>query len=251
MGAAPRPYGDARRARRRRRIVLGLRPRRCRHGHGRHAGGGDDDGHGADALTPAHLGLMVVMWAVMMVAMMLPSAAPVILLFTTIERRRQRVAPYRATTSFVLGYLTVWTGFSLAAAVLQWVLERLALLSPMMATASVAFAGAVLVGAGLYELTPLKRVCLRHCRSPLDLITHHWRQGPFRTGLGHGLFCLGCCWMLMTLLFVGGVMNPLWIAIITLFVVVEKSAPFGDRIGRTAGVGLALWGSWTLLGAVM
>jgi predicted metal-binding membrane protein len=197
--------------------------------------------------SPAYFGLMLAMWAVMMVAMMLPSAAPMVLLFTAIERRRSQVEPYRATALFGLGYISVWLGFSLGATVLQWSLERLALLSPMMATTSTALGGVILVAAGLYQLTPLKQACLRHCRSPLDFITQHWRQGPFHIGLWHGLFCLGCCWMLMALLFVGGVMNPLWIAAITLFVLVEKLAPRGNWIGRTAGIGLASWGGWILL----
>jgi predicted metal-binding membrane protein len=197
--------------------------------------------------SPAYFGLMLAMWAAMMVAMMLPSAAPMILLFATIERRRRQIEPHRATALFGLGYVLVWLGFSLGATVLQGSLERLALLSPMMATTSTALGGAILVTAGLYQLTPLKHACLRHCRSPLDFITQHWRQGPFRMGLRHGLFCLGCCWMLMALLFVGGVMNPLWIAGITLFVLVEKVAPRGNWVGHVAGIGLAAWGGWALL----
>lgn len=197
--------------------------------------------------SPAYVGLMLAMWAAMMVAMMLPSAAPMVLLFATIERRRRQVAPHRATVLFGLGYLSAWLGFSLGATVLQGSLEWFALLSPMMATTSTVLAGTILVAAGVYQLTPLKQACLRHCRSPIDVIMQHWGQGPFRMGLRHGLFCLGCCWVLMALLLVGGVMNPLWIALITLFVLVEKLAPHGNWIGRAAGLGLVAWGGWTLI----
>ena len=117
----------------------------------------------------------------------------------------------------------------------------------MMATTSTALSGAILVVAGLYQLTPLKQACLRHCRSPLDVITQHWRQGPFHIGLWHGLFCLGCCWMLMALLFVGGVMNFAWIAALTLIVGVEKLVPRGEWLGRVAGVALIAWGLVRLL----
>ena len=163
---------------------------------------------------------MLAMWAVMMVAMMLPSAAPMILLFATIERRR----PGRSRTAPPLcsGSATSRSGsvFSLGATVLQWSLERLALLSPMMATTSTALGGAILVAAGVYQWTPLKQACLRHCRSPLDFILSYWRRAPWRPGHGPAAraFCVGCCWMLMALLFVGGVMNLLWIAGIALFI---------------------------------
>lgn len=198
--------------------------------------------------TPGLFALMLAMWAVMMVAMMLPSAAPTILLFASVERRRGR-APGRGVAVFVLGYLGVWIGFSLAATILQWGMERLALLSPAMATTSTVMAAAVLVAAGLYQLTPLKRACLRRCRSPLDFLVRHWREGPFRTGLRHGLFCLGCCWVLMALLFVGGVMSPLWIGGIALIVMVEKLAPRGEALGRALGLLLVGCGLAVLAGA--
>jgi predicted metal-binding membrane protein len=199
--------------------------------------------------SPAYFGLMVAMWAVMMVAMMLPSAAPMVLLFTAIERRRSQVEPYRATVLFGLGYISVWLGFSLGVTVLQWSLERLALLSPMMATTSTALGGVILVAAGLYQLTPLKQACLRHCRSPLDFITQHWRQGPFHIGLWHGLFCLGCCWMLMALLFVGGIMNVLWIAGIALYVLFEKVVPAGHWLSYASGAVLTVFGITMVAGA--
>jgi predicted metal-binding membrane protein len=201
--------------------------------------------------TLATFRVMVVMWVAMMIAMMLPSAAPMILLFAAIDRRKTvRGSPYRATGLFALGYLVVWAAFSIAATWAQWGLEQGKLLSPAMATSSSALAGALFLLAGLYQLTPLKRACLRQCRSPLDFLTRYWRGGAFgafRMGVRHGLFCLGCCWAVMALLFVGGVMNMLWIAALALFVLVEKVVPVGRLLGHAGGIGLILWGSATLL----
>lgn len=195
-------------------------------------------------------GLVVfVMCAVMMAAMMLPSAAPMILLYATIVRRRQN--PSRLSVAiFVSGYVAVWIAFSAAAVLLQFGLERVALLSPMMQMTSVALAGIVLIAAGLYQWTPLKQSCLRRCRSPLDFIMTEWREGDTGAlvmGLRHGLFCVGCCWLLMLLLFVGGVMNLAWIAALAVFVLVEKVVPAGHWVGRAAGVALVIWGGATLL----
>ena len=191
------------------------------------------------AWTIGYAAIVFVMWAVMMLAMMLPSAAPMILLYGTVSRR-QREQGYASvgTGVFAAGYVVAWTGFSLAATALQWGLERLSLLSPMMASTSDVLGGVILVAAGLYQMTPLKHACLRHCRSPLSFLVHRWRSGPagaFRMGLEHGLFCLGCCWVLMGLLFVGGVMNLLWIAGIAVFVLMEKVAPAGSLIARASG----------------
>ena len=201
--------------------------------------------------TPVHAVVVVVMWAVMMAAMMLPSAAPMILFFDTIARRRRdRSGSAVASGSFVSGYVAVWAAFSLAAAALQFGLESAALLSPMMHTTNAALAGAVLIVAGLYQWTPLKQSCLRRCRSPLEFVMTHWRDGPrgaFVMGVRHGAYCLGCCWMLMLLLFVGGVMNLAWIAGLALFVLVEKLAPAGHWLGRAAGAVLIVWGGATLL----
>lgn len=197
--------------------------------------------------------LVLVMWTVMMAAMMLPSAAPMILLYATITRRRGgQGEPASASGSFALGYMAVWTAFSLGAAALQFALEKAALLSPMMQTTSIALAGAVLIAAGLYQWTPLKQSCLRRCRSPLDFLVAHWRpgaRGAFRMGLRHGVNCLGCCWLLMLLLFAGGVMNYAWIAGVALFVLIEKLVPAGHWIGRGAGILLVGWGAATLLAA--
>jgi predicted metal-binding membrane protein len=201
--------------------------------------------------TLAHVALLFAMWAVMMAAMMLPSAAPTILLYGVIARRHgEGHALVTASGAFVLGYVVVWATFSLVAVALQFGLERAALISPMMETTSIALAGAVLIATGLYQWTPLKQACLRHCRSPLEFITEHWRAGvggAFLMGFRHGVYCVGCCWLLMLLLFVGGVMNLAWIGGLALFVLIEKLAPAGHWIGRGAGVMLVAWGTATLL----
>lgn len=201
--------------------------------------------------TLATFRVMVVMWIAMMIAMMLPSAAPMILLFAAIDRRKTaQGSPYRATGLFALGYLVVWAVFSIAATWTQWGLDQARLMSPAMATSSSALAGALFLIAGTYQLTPLKQACLRHCRSPLDFLTRYWCGGAFGAfgmGLRHGLFCLGCCWAAMALLFVGGVMNVIWIAALALFVLVEKIASAGRLLGRATGIGLILWGGATLL----
>lgn len=201
--------------------------------------------------TVSHAMVMLAMWAVMMAAMMLPSAAPMILLHATIARNRHASdQPAAASCIFILGYIAVWTGFSVGAVALQFWLEKLALLSPMMETTSIVLAGSVLIAAGLYQWTPLKQACLRRCRSPLEFVLMHWRQGArgaFVMGAQHGVFCVGCCWMLMLLLFVGGVMNIGWIAGLAIFVLVEKLAPAGHWIGRGAGTVLIAWGAATLL----
>lgn len=193
-----------------------------------------------------HALLVLAMWAVMMAAMMLPSAAPMILLHGTLARRRADGGdPALACAAAAAGYLAVWAAFSLAATVLQYALERAALLSPMMQASSRIVAAAVLVTAGTYQWTPLKQRCLRHCRSPLDFVLAHWRpgtRGAFAMGLRHGGVCAGCCGLLMLLLFVVGVMNLGWIAGIALFVAVEKLLPGGPWIGRIAGLLLIAWG---------
>ena len=184
-----------------------------------------------------------VMWSVMMVAMMLPSAAPVVLLFVALERRRGRLG---RTAVFVAGYLAVWAGFSALAAALQWALQRAAV-TDAGGPALGLFGAALLAAAGLYQLTPLKRACLAHCRSPVEALSALWRPGrggAFRMGAQHGLYCLGCCWLLMALLFVSGVMNLLWVALLALLVLAEKVAPGGGWLARGSGValiGLAVW----------
>jgi predicted metal-binding membrane protein len=218
--------------------------------------------HGAHAAmmapavwTPAYAGLMFVMWWIMMVAMMLPSASPMILLFARVQRSQQaKGAPFVPTSVFAAGYLVVWGGFSVLAAGTQWGLERAGLLSAMLSSTSGLFGGILLLAAGLYQLTPLKHACLRHCRSPLQFITHHWRQGiagALRMGIAHGAFCLGCCWVLMGLLFVGGVMNLYWIIGLAVFVLLEKTIPVGHWLGALTGLGLIVWGGWLLAGTIL
>jgi predicted metal-binding membrane protein len=195
--------------------------------------------------------MMFVMWAVMMAAMMMPSAAPMILLYAAISRKtKSEIKPVAHCGAFASGYLVVWTGFSAVATVLQWALEKAALLSPMMVATSPYLGGALLIAAGLYQMTPLKNVCLQHCRSPVHFLAGRWRKGAtgaFRMGLHHGLYCLGCCWALMLLLFVGGVMNLLWIAALAALVLLEKIIPRGDLLGRALGSLLVLGGLWLIV----
>jgi predicted metal-binding membrane protein len=187
---------------------------------------------------------MFVMWTVMMVGMMVPSAAPMILLYARIQRKQADKAPYISTWLFTAGYLFTWTIFSLLAASMQWTLTELALLNPMMESGSPWFAGVLFAAAGIYQLTPLKNACLKHCQSPLQFISHHWRKGrfgPLRMGIEHGAYCTGCCWVLMALLFTLGVMNLLWVAALTVFVLLEKVVRLGDgrlvpRVGSLAMV---------------
>jgi predicted metal-binding membrane protein len=201
--------------------------------------------------TAAYAAVVLAMWAIMMAAMMLPSAAPMILLYGTIANRSElKGDPAVRAGVFGLGYIVVWTGFSLAAVALQFGLDHAQLLSPMMSVTSRSVAGGVLIAAGVYQWTPLKQACLRRCRSPLDFLMTEWREGwlgALNMGLRHGAYCLGCCWMLMLLLFVGGIMNIAWIAAVAAFVLVEKVFPGGNWIGRGTGVLLAVWGAAILI----
>jgi predicted metal-binding membrane protein len=203
--------------------------------------------------SPGYAGLIFAMWWVMMLAMMLPSAAPMLLLFARANRaQKARDRPYVATGIFAAGYLAAWGGFSALATLLQWGFEELELLGPMMTTTSYWLGGAILIAAGAWQLTPIKGVCLRHCRSPLSFIARKWRPGrlgAFRMGLEHGAFCLGCCWFLMGLLFFGGIMNLFWIAGLAGFVLLEKTIPMGHWLGRIAGIGFAAWGMLLLASA--
>lgn len=194
--------------------------------------------------------LIFLMWTVMQIAMMTPTAAPMVLMFAKVNRQRHRQqSPLSVTGVFLLGYLIVWTGFSALAALAQWGLHTAALLSPMMVSTSPILGGVLLLAAGLFQFTPLKQACLTHCRSPLGFFITEWRegtQGALIMGLRHGGYCVVCCWLLMALLFVSGVMNLLWMAVITAFVVVEKVVPAGDRLGRIAGALFIIWAAWMI-----
>ncbi len=210
---------------------------------------------GMPMMTPAswtfgYAVLVFFMWWIMMLAMMLPSAAPMILLFATINRNQRETGhPYVATSVFALGYLAAWAGFSLVALMLQWGFERTGLLSPTLVASNVILAGVLLLAAGAYQLTPIKHACLSHCRSPHAFLGGHWRrgaQGALRMGLEHGAYCVGCCWFLMGLLFLGGVMNLYWIVGLALFVFFEKTVPAGHWLGSATGVALSVGGVATL-----
>jgi predicted metal-binding membrane protein len=198
------------------------------------------------AWTLGYAALMFAMWWVMMVAMMLPSATPMLLLFARVNRKeRAGGRPYAPTGIFAAGYLTAWGGFSSVATALQWLLEELGLLSPMMVATSYWLGGAILLLAGLWQLTPIKGACLRHCRSPLSFLVQSWRPGrlgAFRMGLEHGAYCLGCCWFLMGLLFFGGIMNLFWIAGLAIYFLLEKLAPQGPWLARGLGAAAAAGG---------
>jgi predicted metal-binding membrane protein len=187
-----------------------------------------------------------VMWAVMMVGMMSASAAPALLLFAEIQARHVRSGVPVAVLLFGLGYLTIWLVFSAAAALAQWGLHTTALLSPTMATSSARLAGAILIAAGVYQLTPVKRSCLRHCQSPLGFLLSHWRdgaRGALHMGLRHGIYCLGCCWALMCILFAVGSMNLVWVAVLTAFILLEKTGRAGGatRFGGIVMVALGIF----------
>lgn len=195
--------------------------------------------------------LVFAMWWVMMVAMMLPAAAPTILLFARASAQNGTAAT-PPTGSFLAGYLAVWGGFSLAATLLQIVATRAGALSAKsMTLQSDIFIGGVLVAAGLYQLGPLKDKCLRHCRNPAQYLSAHFRPGrggAWHMGLGHGAYCVGCCWMLMLLLFVGGIMNLAWIALLSLMIAAEKLLPFGRGVAIASGIGFLGFGGYILLG---
>jgi len=199
----------------------------------------------------ADTGGLVVMWIVMMIAMMIPSVAPVILLFANVSRRRRLQGVLTTSASvFTIGYLLAWTGYAVLAALAQSLLHSAAVLSPALASRSPLLGGGLLMLAGVYQWLPLKGACLSHCRSPLGFFSTEWREGvsgALLMGLRHGTYCVGCCWALMLLLFVGGVMSLLWIGGITAFVLMEKLAPYGASGGRLSGLALVLAGAWVLV----
>lgn len=190
--------------------------------------------------------LLFVMWSVMMVAMMVPSATPMTLAFLSVnQRRRESNGAVVSTSLFFLGYIVVWTAYSAVATLAQWGLHEAALISASMALTSPSVTGAVLIAAGVYQWTPLKHRCLVSCRSPLSFLMSRWREGrwgAWTMGLEHGSYCVGCCWILMALLFVTGVMNLPWVAVIAAFVIAEKLVPRGEMFGRMSGLVLAVIG---------
>ena len=213
------------------------------------------DGLGAMVATPAdwtfaYALTMVFMWWGMMIAMMLPSAAPMILLHARIARGANAnvggtdgLVP---TALFALGYLLTWGLFGVFAAGLQWAFEAIGLLSPMMMNStSNLFAGAILLFAGLYELSPIKQACLSYCRGPIQFLSRFWRTGPWgslQMGGRHGAYCIGCCWALMVILFFGGIMNLYWIIGLAVFILLEKMLPAGGKLSRLMGALLVVWG---------
>ncbi len=213
-------------------------------------------GGGLPLLRPEASPLLLAfpMWTVMMVAMMVPSAAPMVLLYARVARhgaRRGGAAP--AVWAFVGGYLAIWTAFALLAALLQTALQESGFLAPgAMRIDDPSLVGGLLLAVAVYQWLPLKQACLRHCRTPARFLAGHWREGragALRIGLAHGAFCVGCCWLLMLLLFAVGVMNLLWVAIITLFVAGEKLLPAGLPLARIGGIALGAFGLYMLLGA--
>ena len=195
----------------------------------------------------ANLVAIMVMWAVMMAAMMLPSALPMIQTFANARIAQGGVARWQG---FVAAYLLVWAAFSVAATAIQWALQAAGWVDPMIVSRSAILTAILLVIAGIYQFTPMKRICLARCRSPLGFVLGEWRGGTwgaFVMGLRHGLYCVGCCWALMTLLFVGGVMNLYWIAALSLVVAVEKLTTYGERLGLLLGNVLIAAGIWRML----
>jgi predicted metal-binding membrane protein len=202
---------------------------------------------------PIEFASVFAMWVAMMIGMMTPSVTPMILIYARVGRQAAAEGkPFAASAWFAAGYLLSWTAFSLAATSAQWALERAALLTPMMQNASNILGGIVLIVAGLYQWTPLKDMCLSFCQAPLGFIMRHggFRRDPggaLKLGFRHGIYCVGCCWALMALLFAGGVMNLFWIAALSMLVLIEKAAPFGRAIARFAGLAFIAGGAWLLL----
>ncbi len=202
-------------------------------------------------LAPIDLWLIFLMWAVMMTAMMVPSATQMVLLFDRMSQERTATAwTFLTTWAFSAGYLVDWIAFAVIATLAQWQLHTAALMSPTMVATSPVLGGLLLIAAGLYQWTPLKYACLTRCRSPLSFLLQYYRAGrwgAFTMGLRHGLYCIGCCCLLMSLLFVMGVMNILWIGTLTALILFEKLLPHGVWIARVAGVALIIWGGWVLV----
>lgn len=201
--------------------------------------------------SPVQFTGLFAMWAIMMAAMMLPTAVPMILAYARMQAAdRGRDEGWLPVAAFSGGYVLAWTGFSLAATVLQAGFTTLALMSPMMMKATAPLGGGILVAAGLYQFSPLKQACLNQCRTPVSFLMTRWRdgvRGGLRMGAEHGLLCIGCCWALMGLLFVGGVMNAAWIVAITGYVLIEKILPKSEVFSKVSGAAMIGFGFWIWL----
>ncbi len=195
--------------------------------------------------------LLFLMWLVMMIAMMTPSVAPLVLIFAKVNRqRREQERPFVNAIYLMTGYFLIWAAFSLAATSLQWLLQQISWLNPEMKTTNKILGGIILIVTGLFQFTPLKQSCLKYCRAPLGFVLHHWKegkQGALKMGIENGLYCVGCCWLLMVLLFVAGIMNLLWVALIAVFVLFEKIAPRAKWLPYVAGLALAGYGVLLLI----
>jgi predicted metal-binding membrane protein len=199
--------------------------------------------------------LTFIMWVVMMVGMMTPSAAPMVILFNNLNQARFGwKQAFGRTALFLAGYLFIWSAFSILATLVQGALHNATLLNNDIATTSPILGGVVLIMAGIYQFTPLKNACLKRCRTPMGFLMTSWRDGPrgaIQMGISHGTYCLGCCALLMALLFIGGVMNLLWIAAIALYILIEKVTSIGQVLSRVIGVGLVGWGAWMIVSVLI
>ncbi len=204
---------------------------------------------GTDAIAHSFI-----MWTIMMVAMMFPSATPMILMFTIVNQQQGKTQrPLMPTGLFVLGYFLVWTVYSALASVVQWGFHASALLGHNLAITSPLLGGVFLVAAGVFQWTPFREACMSKCRSPLGFLMAEWREGRLGAlimGLKHGLNCIGCCWLLMLLSFVLGIMNILWMAIVTVFMLIEKAYPGSQWVSRATGLILIAWGLWIAAGTI-
>jgi predicted metal-binding membrane protein len=219
----------------------------------------DNSGMDMDMVMPvawdlSYTVMMFFMWWIMMIAMMLPSATPAILLSAALNRRSTAdVPPFGNAAIFTLAYLLAWALFSLAAILTHWLLEQAGLLSMLMESASSILSGVLLLLAGAWQFSPVKQSCLRHCQSPIVFLTQHRRpgnSGALLMGLHHGVYCLGCCWFLMALLFVGGVMNLYWILGLAIFVYLEKVLSLGSTLGKVVGYLLIFWGAALIIASI-
>ncbi len=195
--------------------------------------------------------LLFVMWFVMMIAMMMPSVTPLVLIFAMVNRQRKQTQnPFVNTVYLLSGYFLIWMVFSFSATLLQWLLQHLSLLNPEMETTNKILGAGILIAAGVFQFTSLKHKCLYHCQTPINFISQHWKEGKYGAllmGIKNGLYCIGCCWILMIPLFVSGIMNLLWIAIIAAFALLEKFLSGTKWVSYISGALLVLYGILLLI----